>query len=151
MVPHPTSLTGIRLRTVEGDFPDDSPTPKTPVDPVPPATGSGQESDSEAIRSGDPVDFLKLSVKEEIVDVRSKAVVKSFSENHRITGSRQSETAHKGCNEDIASPDPVADSPNMISAQQPLLIDPGVNQSEKTDVLPYFPDRAPTMGRKRSK
>ena len=95
--------------------------PDDPVDPVPPDTGSGQEPHSEAIRSGDPVDSLKPSVKEELEDERSNAVVKRFSENHRITGSGQSGTAQEGCNEDIASPDPVADPPNMVGAQQPLL------------------------------
>ena len=143
-------LTGIRLRTVEDDFPDNDPTPDDPVDPVPPATGSGQEPHSEAIRSGDPVDSQKLSDKEEMEDVRSNAVVKSFPENHRITGSRQSETVPEGCNEDTSSRDPVAYPPNMISAQQPLLIEPGLNQSEKTDVLRYFPDLMSTKRRKRS-
>ena len=84
-------------------------------------------------------------------DERSNVVVKSFPENRRITGSRQSETAQLSESEAISSADPVADPPNIISAQQPLLIDPGVNRSEKTDVLRYFPDLAPTMGRKRSK
>ena len=58
---------------------------------------------------------------EDLEDERSNAVVKRFSENHRITGSRQSESAQEGGNEGTASPDPVADPPNMVGAQQPLL------------------------------
>ena len=109
------------------------PTPDDPVDPVPPYTGSGQEAHNEAIRSGDPVDSQKLTVKA-MEDERSNTVVKRFSENHRITGSRQSETVQEGRNDDVLFL--IRYQSNLIGIQQPLLIEPGVHWSEKAIIGP---------------
>ena len=149
MVPHPTSLTGIRLRTVEDDFPDNDPTPDDPVDPVPPDTGSGQAPGSEAIRSGDPVDSQKLFDKEEIGIVSSITVVESFSENHRITGSFLQKTPQDADTQAVVSSDPVVDPPNTIGMQQALLIDSSEIPPEKSDVLRYFPDLTPSCSKRR--
>jgi len=68
-----------------GDFPDD---PEPSVDPVLPNTGSPQKADSDAIRSGDPVDSGKVDHEMKAKSVTLDAEVKGFRRNPRISAAR---------------------------------------------------------------
>ena len=125
------------------------PTPDDPVDPVPPTTGSGQGADSEASRSGDPVESQKLSTKAETESRPSDSIVESFTPNYRITGSSPSEMLQEAHHSDVPGHDPVVDPPRIAGEQQLLLMDQPPTQSAKTDVLRYFPDLMPSGSKRR--
>jgi len=132
-------LVGIRLRTPADDFPDDDPTTPDPVDPVQPNTGSPQKADSDAIRSGDPVDSGKsdYEMKEESAPLDTEA--KEFRQNDRITGSASPETAQLSGRDVIQLADPPAQS-GMAVVRQTLLLNENDLGVGKTDVLQYYPD-----------
>ncbi|MEP7288644.1 MAG: phage/plasmid primase, P4 family [Chloroflexota bacterium] len=126
-------LIGVRLRTIADDFPEED--PELP-DPVPPTNGSPQEGDSEATRSGDPVDSKKIFDNVEMDSVELNAVVEGFAPNDRITGSTPAAMAQK--------------TDSSVGEQQPLLLNTEATHSEKPDVLRYFPDLMRPVSRKRS-
>ena len=88
-------LVGIRLRTPTDDFPDDPDPSPDPPDPVLPNIGSPQKADSDAIRSGDPVDSGKVDHEMKAESVMPDAEVKEFRQNHRSPDQRHQKWLRK--------------------------------------------------------
>lgn len=149
-------LSGVRLRTLEDDFNDDpaptDPVESTPgdlVDPTLESTGSRQEADSQAIRSGDPMNSQKLPTIREKGPEGSPSIVESFSQNDRITGSGTSNEPIKCDSGTGLSDDPVGEPHSGLGEQQPLLLGQDASSSGMSDKLRYHPDLMPVQSRRR--
>ncbi len=143
-------LIGIRLCTPADDFPDDPEPSPDPVDPVPSDPGSPQKADSEAIRSGDPVDSPKSDLEMKTESTQPEKNSEEVSQNDRITGSTPPETEDEPPCSGLPQPYPVADPPAHTTQQQPHLFEPDEQQPVKSDVLQYYPDLLPSSARRRS-
>ena len=132
-------LIGIRLRTPADDFPDDDPTTPDPVDPVLPNTGSLQKADSDAIRSGDPVDSGKSDYELKEGSAPPDTEAQEFRQNDRITGSVPPEMAQLSDRDVIQPTDPPAPGGTVV-VRQALLLNENDLGVGKTDVLQYYPD-----------